>query len=344
MKLRQAAGYLAAGIGVTAAANRALASAAGSLEPALSGRQRTFRWRGMEVAYTEAGDPDDPTLICLHGINAAGSSGEFRAIFDDLAADYHVVAPDLPGFGRSDRPALRYSAPLYEDFAADFIGSFGGGADDDPADAPTVLASSLTGAYVAGVLEELTLSNLLLVCPTAIGGPQPPKEWLRELLRAPLVGEAAFNLLASKPSIRYFNADHGYYDITNVSAEWMDYEWRTAHQPGARFATAAFVAGFLNSEVDLGAALRDADVPVTMFWGREAEITPLSDGRDLATAADATLVVFDDAKLLPHVEFPAAFLDRVRVALASDAEATPDPDSDTTAAGVTTEHEGRADD
>src|SRR6056297_2740824 len=97
MKLRRALASVGVGLGVTAAANVGLRSVAGALEPPLEGRQRTFRWRGMDVAYTAAGDVDDPTLVCLHGINAAGSSGEFRAVFPSLAEDYHVVAPDLPG-------------------------------------------------------------------------------------------------------------------------------------------------------------------------------------------------------------------------------------------------------
>jgi pimeloyl-ACP methyl ester carboxylesterase len=233
---------------------------------------------------------------------------EFRAVFDDLAAEYHVVAPDLPGFGRSDRPPLQYSAALYEEFVADFLAEY---------DAPAVVASSLTTAYVASALSEpdgVSVSRLVAICPTARGGPDRVT-WVRELLRAPLVGTALFNLLGSKPSIRYFNADHGYYDTASVSEEWMEYEWRTAHQPNARFAPASFVSGFLNSEVDLGAALAVADAPVTFVWGREADITPLSDGRDLAEEADARLVVIDDAKLLPHVEHPDAFLGIVRDAL-----------------------------
>jgi pimeloyl-ACP methyl ester carboxylesterase len=350
MKLRRAAAYLGAGVGLAAVANRGLRTAAGALEPPLSGRQRTYRWRGMDVAYTEAGDPDDPTLVCLHGINAAGSAGEFREVFDGLAADYHVVAPDLPGFGRSDRPPLRYSAALYEDFVADFVSRFGpgedGAADADgeaaeaASDPPAVLASSLTAASLAGVLDDVAVSRLLLVCPTAIGGPDPAKGWLQELVRAPLVGELLFNLLTSKPSIRYFNADHGYYDVDKVTDDWMDYEWRTAHQPGARFAPASFISGALNADVDLAATLGDVDVPVTIYWGREADITPLADGRELAETADAGLVVFDDARLLPHVEFPAAFLNAVRVAMNGEEETPPvdvDVDVDTDA-GVTTEN------
>jgi pimeloyl-ACP methyl ester carboxylesterase len=300
MKLRNVVGGVVAGAGLLAAANAALSRRAPPLEPALSGDQRTYRWRGIDVRYAEAGDEDDPDLLLLHGINAAGSNGEFREVFDELAEDYHVVAPDLPGFGTSDRPQLRYSAALYEDFVGDFVSEF-----DDPA----VVASSLTAAYLVGADPDV--SRMILVCPTERGGPEP-KQWLRELIRAPLVGEAVFNLLGSKASIRYFNADHGYADPSRVSEAWTDYEWRTAHQQNARFAPASFISGYLNSEVDLETALADVDVPVTLVWGRDSDLVPLKRGRELAEAADCRLVVFDDAKLLPHVEFPEQFLETVR--------------------------------
>ncbi|WP_251343998.1 alpha/beta fold hydrolase [Haloplanus halophilus] len=307
MKLRRL-GTAVAGLGAAAAvADRLLRDAAGELEPALDATERTYRWRGMDVAYAEAGDPDDPDLLLLHGINAAGSSGEFREIFGTLAEIHHVVAPDLPGFGRSDRPPLRYSAALYEDFVADFLGEF---------DAPAVVASSLSGAYVARALNRgADADSLVLICPTTVAGPDPPKAWLRELLRAPVVGTALFDALVSRPSIRYFNADHAYADPDAASAAWTDYQWRTTHQENARFAVASFVAGHCNSTIDLGAALREAEVPVTIVWGRDATLPPLSRGRDLADEADARLVVFDHAKLLPHVEYPAAFVETVRGAI-----------------------------
>ena len=307
MKLRRLGGALLGLGAATAVTDRVLRDAAGELEPALDATERTYSWRGMDVAYAEAGDPDDPDLVCLHGINAAGSSGEFREVFGTLAETHHVVAPDLPGFGRSDRPPLRYSAALYEDFVADFLDEF---------DAPAVVASSLSGAYVARALTPgVDVESLVLVCPTTVGGPDPPKTWLRELLRAPVVGTALFDALVSKPSIRYFNADHAYADPDVVSAEWTDYQWRTTHQPNARFAVASFVAGDCNSSLDLDSTLRDADAPVTVVWGRDATLPPLSRGRELAEAADARLVVFDHAKLLPHVEYPEEFVETVAAAV-----------------------------
>ena len=314
MKLRNLLGSAALGVGAVAAINTGL-QYEGELESPLDGDDGTFRWRGMNVAYTEAGDPDDRTLVLLHGINAAGSSGEWRAVFDDLAADYHVVAPDFPGYGRSDRPPLRYSAALYEDFVHDFLAEF---------DEPAVVASSLSAAYAAAAVDDadgVELSGFLGVCPTATAGPSPAKGWLRELLRAPLVGRGLFNVITAKPSIRYFNADHGYDDPANPSAEWTDYEWRTTHVENARFAPASFISGTLNSDIDLAAALADLPVPATIVWGREATVSPLTDGRELADAADARLVVFDRARLLPHVEHPDRFVETVEEALVAGATA-----------------------
>ena len=301
MNLRSVAGGLLAGLGGTALGNAALRRRAPPLEPALDGEQRHIGWNGIDVQYAEAGDPEDPDLVLLPGINAAGSNGEFRKVFDDLAADHHAVAPDLPGFGTSERPPLRYSASLYTDFVADFVSRFS---------EPAVVASSVTAAYLLGAADELDLSAVVLICPTERGGPDRNLP-ARELLRSPVVGEGLFNLLTSKPSIRYFNADHGYYDTDRVDDAWIDYEWRTAHQPNARYAPASFITGFLNADIDLEAELASVEAPVTLLWGREAGITPLSRGRDLAEAAECRLVVVDDAKLLPHVEFPEQVLDIV---------------------------------
>ena len=302
MNLRKALGVTAGAVGATALANRVLQSRAGEFEPMLSGSQGTYRWRGFDIAYTEAGDPESPDLVLLHGINAAASGHEFEAVFDRLAEEYHVLAPDLPGFGHSDRPPLLYSASLMTTFVRDFLA--------DNSDDATVVASSLTGAYAALAAGETDIEELILVCPTdtSMGDRSVLR---RSLLRSPLLGEAIFNGIVSKPSIRHFHDDHGYYDMDNLTDEVVDYEWTSGHQPGARFAPASFVSGFLDPEADLGDALAALDVPVTLVWGEDADITPLEDGRDLAERADATLVVFGESLLLPHVEHPAQFVDVV---------------------------------
>ena len=63
---------------------------------------RTADVDGLSVFYREAGAPDAPTLLLLHGFPS--SSHMFRDLIPLLADEFHLVAPDLPGFGKSDMP------------------------------------------------------------------------------------------------------------------------------------------------------------------------------------------------------------------------------------------------
>src|SRR6185312_10442028 len=63
---------------------------------------RTARISGFDVFYREAGRPDAPALLLLHGFPT--SSNMFRNLIPRLAPSFHVVAPDFPGFGQSGMP------------------------------------------------------------------------------------------------------------------------------------------------------------------------------------------------------------------------------------------------
>ncbi|WP_327122842.1 alpha/beta fold hydrolase [Streptomyces sp. NBC_01727] len=65
---------------------------------------RTATVNGLEVFYREAGDPQAPDLVLLHGFPT--SSHMFRHLIPALADRYHVIAPDHIGFGQSAMPAL----------------------------------------------------------------------------------------------------------------------------------------------------------------------------------------------------------------------------------------------
>ena len=71
---------------------------------------RTASVDGLKVFYREAGDPQAPVVLLLHGFPT--SSHMFRELIPALADRYHVVAPDLPGFGYTeapDRATFKYS-------------------------------------------------------------------------------------------------------------------------------------------------------------------------------------------------------------------------------------------
>jgi pimeloyl-ACP methyl ester carboxylesterase len=58
---------------------------------------------GFKVFYREAGRTDAPPLLLLHGFPTAGHM--FRGLIPALSDRFHIIAPDLPGFGQSDMPA-----------------------------------------------------------------------------------------------------------------------------------------------------------------------------------------------------------------------------------------------
>lgn len=63
---------------------------------------------GVEVFYREAGDRNKPTILLLHGFPS--SSAQYRELIPHLMDDYHLVAPDMPGFGQTKVPDdLAYS-------------------------------------------------------------------------------------------------------------------------------------------------------------------------------------------------------------------------------------------
>jgi len=59
---------------------------------------------GVKVFYREAGAKNAPTILLLHGFPT--SSHMFRNLIPKLAGRYHVIAPDYPGYGQSDQPAM----------------------------------------------------------------------------------------------------------------------------------------------------------------------------------------------------------------------------------------------
>jgi pimeloyl-ACP methyl ester carboxylesterase len=76
---------------------------------------------GLKIFYREAGAADAPALLLLHGFPS--SSHMFRDLIPLLADRFHIIAPDLPGFGQSDMPARDKFAYTF-DHLAEVIGRF----------------------------------------------------------------------------------------------------------------------------------------------------------------------------------------------------------------------------
>jgi pimeloyl-ACP methyl ester carboxylesterase len=295
-----------AGAGVTgalAATNRALSNAPVPTN-ALGGTRRPWSWHGSEIFATEAGS--GPPVLLVHGIYTAASSYEFRTLFALLARRHRVVAFDLIGCGLSDKPKLSYHAELFVEQIVDALDAFA----DEPV---SVVASSLGAAFAIRAATRVhdRIARLAVICPTGLGGtldkgPKGPGPAITALFRTPVLGEAAFNALASKASIRSFLRKQVYADPSRVTPDVVDHYYAVAHQPRARFVPAAFAGGAL--DCDVARDLPFLTIPLHVLWGERAgAMNPRSNADEfLRLTRDAGLTTFANSGLLPHEEEPEA--------------------------------------
>ena len=141
----------------------------------LGGERRSYQWRGLSVAYVVrgAGAP----VVFLHSIHAAAWSAEWRHVFpalaDGAASDppggFCCYALDLPGFGASDRPPLRYTALTLEQAEAAMEARERGGA----AAAAAALGASSRLAAAVGRARGSKASSAATRSTASRGTPPP---------------------------------------------------------------------------------------------------------------------------------------------------------------------------
>ncbi len=293
-------GSAIAGVGaVLAGANAALAAAASPLWPVLPGEEKRYSWRDGEIGYAMRGD--GPPLLLLHGIYATSCGFEMRRVFAPFAERHRVYCPDLLGFGLSDHPAMDYTPETYMSLIRDFVQDVIGG----PC---TVVASSLTCAYVVQLAydrKEL-FTRLVLSTPTGIEQladteRNSAKDAAYNLVKSPVVGEALFNALVSRASIRLFLEKQTYYDPAFVTEEMLDYSYTAAHQRNARYAPAAFVGQQLSWPIRHPFA--HLSQPVLIVWGANAGISPPRYAEGFRrTNPQARIEILDRCGATPHEE------------------------------------------
>jgi len=305
-----------AGVAALAAVNAAIRRQASEPDDtALSGDAYYFDWKYGRVFYKIAGErnPGLP-LVFVHGIGGGCSSFMWRKNFDVLAEHFKVFAVDLLGFGFSDKPsAAPYSSDLYVDLITDFIREVCG----YPVN---VIASSLGAAYAVRVADEHPELINALVLNAPAGGesfrarPGMAGAAFYGLLQSPVLGTSFHNVMVSERTIRDFARRHLFYDHRRVTDRLVAHLYATSHQVGAQHAMAAFVAGYLNTDIRKPfARLRQ---PSILVWGKQDLTSPLGDaGELLELNSQARLEVFDYCRMMPEQEHPERFNDLVREAV-----------------------------
>lgn len=272
----------------------------------LDAAEALYPWTEGSVHYSVRGR-GEPMLL-LHDVRPGGSSFDYRNVFAQLADRYRVFAPDLLGFGLSGKPAMAYTPRLYTTLIEDFLRQVVG-ATDQPAHV-IAAGQSATFAVLAAAARPQLVRSLVLIEPVGLSEvgatPHPVRASLaRLLLRTPLVGESAYNVLVSRAGLRLTLRRRLADASVHVSDDVLDHYYAVAHQPGARFAPADSL--FVGQRAAVGDAFRSLSAPTLLLWGQRDATRPVAEARALQEARPGAELRIFASGAEPQVEAADAF-------------------------------------
>ncbi|NPD70384.1 alpha/beta hydrolase [Lichenicola cladoniae] len=231
-------------------------------------RFETIDVDGLKVFYRTAGDPDAPVVLLLHGFPSA--SHMFRDLIPELAGRYHVVAPDLPGFGMTEQPARDAFAYTFDNIArvvvrftevlglerfAIYVFDYGAPVGFRLAlahpDRVSAIVSQNGNTYLEGLSDAWAPIKAYWNEPT---------EGNRDALRGFLT-----------PQTTLFQYNHGVSDPASVSPDGRNLDDFYLARPGNDEIQLDLLGDYKTNIAlydDIQAYLRDTRPPVLAIWGR----------------------------------------------------------------------------
>jgi len=275
------------------------------------GKMAYYTNQGELWATDGVGDtpPERETLIFFHGIGGGASAYAWSKVYPAFAAEYRVLAPDLIGWGRSDRPEQNYLPADYIAMLIEFI--------EQTCQAPvTIIASSLTGAFAirAAVKRPDLFKSLILTLPSGIKDFRQyySNSFFAQIASVPILDRVLYAGQVSSFGIRDF-FERVFAQPNRLSPEIVEAFVQSAQQPNAEYAALSFLQG--NSSFDLSEYIPRLTTPTIFIWGSQAKFTGSDVGRRLANLNPQAIQAFielEDVGLNPELEVPEVIIGLIR--------------------------------
>jgi pimeloyl-ACP methyl ester carboxylesterase len=234
-------------------------------------REYLWNWENQQLRVVYESLGQGSPLLLLPAFSSVSTRGEMGELARLLSPYFQVVAVDWPGFGESARPSLDYNPTLYQQFLADFVTSIFNSTI-------AVVAAGHAAGYVLQLAQKQPniFSQIVLVAPTwrgplpTMGANQQVAGIVRELVRSPITGPTLYQLNTTPSFLNFMYRRHVFADVAHLTPSFIDKKWQTTQQPGARFGSAAFVTGNLDtihSRADFLQLARSLSVPLMVVIG-----------------------------------------------------------------------------
>ncbi|MBD2594597.1 alpha/beta hydrolase [Nostoc spongiaeforme FACHB-130] len=263
-------------------------------------------WQGSAIS-----EPTKETLVFLHGFGGGSSAYEWSKVYPAFASEYHILAPDLIGWGKSEHPARNYQIDDYLTMIREFL-------QQNCTEAVTVIASSLTAALTirVAIAHPELFKSLILTTPAGLSdfGEDYSRSFFAQLVSVPIIDRLLYITgIATEAGIRSFLEQRQFAQANRVYQEIVEAYLQSAQQPNAEYAALSFVRGDLC--FDLSLDIEKLTTPTAIIWGEKSQFTGPEIGRRLAEKNPQAIRVFqqlEDVGLTPQLELPAVTIGLIR--------------------------------
>lgn len=259
---------------------------------------------GIRTGYYMAGEPHGRPVVLLHGMSTSADS--FREIMHELAADYWLIAPDIPGFGYSDNTAP-YTVPHLVEWLASF---------KEALQLPLVrLLGHSFGAVLATAFATFypeDVGRLLLVAPAILHQENYP-----DLLKKVGISSGLLDLgsaVSQSSLLINYQVRTAFYDAGKQPESLWERRLRDYELSRASASVLKALAFY-----SLRPYLDKIEDPVCIVWGQDDPVVPVSDAGLLAELIpDASVRILSHCGHVPMLEQRQQFLSIARDFLAPD--------------------------
>jgi pimeloyl-ACP methyl ester carboxylesterase len=262
--------------------------------------------KGARIRFVEAGS--GPPVLLVHDF--AATREVWTQTLGRLAAHFRVIAPDLPGFGESEKPEPGRYAYGWDSFSESLF--------------ELVAALGLSRVHAcglgmgAGIALSLAARHPAVVQKLVLTSPvvYPPREHAIDTLgRIPVVGSLLWRQAINRALFRLYVASTSYAGARHPPTLRANARYDAFNTPAARHAALATLRAIGDTR-PLIARLPRVHAETLVVWGRHDTRAPVEHGRRLARQMRARLDVLDSGRCPPE-ETPEAFANLVASFLAS---------------------------
>jgi pimeloyl-ACP methyl ester carboxylesterase len=259
-------------------------------------RQVQLPRSGITLYLYDTGEANKTSIVLLHGLGDEADT--WRRVLPLLNQNYRVIAPDLPGFGRSQKPDAKYTIPFFVEAVLELL--------DVLSISQAVVVGHSMGAVIAHTcaLEHPERMERLVLIDGGLVSQQQRVDLGLLLFLAPGLGEWMYNRLRKDPQAAYRTLEPYYNRLDNLPQADKDFLFQRVNervwsngQRRAFFSALRGLAGWVpGQQKTLASRFSGWKIPTVVLWGENDRINAVENARALVRMLpSARLVIVPEA-------------------------------------------------